>query len=300
MSVSLTTPTTLEAAIAAISARTPVGTRLRTRDFARIPAQLRRRALFSAGLENARALGRMRRLLLAAVEGARVGADGQVTTDAARGARLDRSLFAELMRETMVEEGLAHAEGEPGAGGVEDLASYRRQRLVFDMQVGGAQNFAAYVADTEPAILDGFPCYELVRFEPRVEERDWPERWAEAGGEFFGGEGAGADYPSAPGRMVAPKTSPIWLRLSRFGNPHAPFDWGSGMNQLALSRRECEALGAIAPGERVPPPEDPDFNAGHDVTLGADDATAADLADWFAAEGVAAEVDTLEGRARLP
>jgi hypothetical protein len=51
--------------------------------------------------------------------------------------------------------------------------------------------------------------------------------------------------------MIARKDSPVWTRLSRFGVPHAPFDYNSGYGTVQVKRSECVKLGVIAQGERV-------------------------------------------------
>jgi hypothetical protein len=57
------------------------------------------------------------------------------------------------------------------------------------------------------------------------------------------------------GRFVALKTDPVWKKLSRFGTPWPPFDYGSGMGLRDLSRRDAVALGLLEKGERVEPIE---------------------------------------------
>lgn len=283
--ISLSTGHTLPDAIAAISARTPIGTRLRTDAIQRIPPMLRLRALFSAGLENARVLSRIRRVLLQAVQ-------GQRESD---GLTIDRGVFVEELRELIIREGLAAHPDDPEAGTIQDLASYQRLKLIYDTNMGLAQGYTGHQADMEPALLQTFPCYELIRSRIPVEARDWPERWRLAGGAFWGDSGDQPDYPTAPGRMIAVKTDPIWTVLSRFGHPWPPFDFNSGMVLDSLPRRECVALGVIQQGERIASPPQEDFNAGLDVAHGVDDAIAAEVEDYFGSGFV---VDEDEGRIR--
>ena len=63
---------------------------------------------------------------------------------------------------------------------------------------------------------------------------DWPKRWQKAGGKIFPG-----------GRMIALKDDPVWVKLSVFGNPFPPFDWGSGMGLEDIGRKEAIKLGLI-------------------------------------------------------
>ena len=53
--------------------------------------------------------------------------------------------------------------------------------------------------------------------------------------------------------MVALLGDPVWTRISRFGLPYPPFDYGSGMAVRPVSRRECVRLGLI--GDDWTPPE---------------------------------------------
>jgi hypothetical protein len=101
--------------------------------------------------------------------------------------------------------------------------------------------------DLDPDVLDAFPAQELVREEDRKQPRDWESRWTAAGGELI------------DGRMVALKTDPIWTKISRFGTPWPPFDFGSGMGLNDISRDEAEQLGLIEPGAPVAA-EDEYFN----------------------------------------
>lgn len=51
--------------------------------------------------------------------------------------------------------------------------------------------------------------------------------------------------------MIALKTSDVWEKLSVFGRPWAPFDFGSGMGCRDVERTECVKLGLIQPKEKL-------------------------------------------------
>jgi hypothetical protein len=72
---------------------------------------------------------------------------------------------------------------------------------------------------------------ELLRVELRKAPRNWTERWRGAGGRLYAG------------RMLAQVNDPIWTKISAFGNPYPPFDYGSGMGVLDLPRAEAADLG---------------------------------------------------------
>lgn len=226
----------LQAAIAKISAKTPIGAALRSAEWEQVPLALRERAQFSARVESARVLSTIQEKLQTRI--------GMLKEQVARGeAFVDRSSFIGDLRKIAQEEGMGD-----GSGGLTDISSRARLGLIFDMQTRQAAEYARFIAGQNRDLLDAFPAQELIRVEEREMKRDWRARWAAAGGRLHGG------------RMIALKTDPIWQRLSRFGTPYPPFDYGSGMGVEDVSRDEAETLGVIPPGARVQP-NLADFNA---------------------------------------
>lgn len=225
----------LDEAVKKFDAKSIVASKLRTAEWAKVPLELRDRALFSAGVEHVRFLSTAQQKLKDAISLQR--------EKVARGeAIVDRSSFIGDMRKIALGEGLSDR-----TGGLTDVASQTRLGLIYDMQLRMAQGFAQRKMDMDPDVLDAFPAQELVREEDRKMPRDWTARWQASGGELV------------DGRMVALKTDPVWTKISRFGTPYPPFDFGSGMGLNDISRDEAEQLGLISPGETVPP-EDVSFN----------------------------------------
>lgn len=215
-----------QAAVDRFAARTPVGSALRTAEWADVPVALRERAMFSAGLTSAALAGEMRQRILDGLTQSRPGGTG-----------MDRSRFVAEMRQL-----LGAAPGDSGQ--LTELTSFRRLELVYEFQTQSAHAAAAHQASLDPNLLDAFPAQRLVRVESRRVPRDWFSRWALAG-EMVGWEGASRTT------MVALVTSPIWTALSRFGRPYPPFDFGSGMGVEAVDRDETEQLGLL-PREEPP------------------------------------------------
>lgn len=211
-------------------AKTPVASKLRTAEWERVPLALRERAQFSAGVESVRFLGEVQRSMQQVV--------GLQKEQLANGkqAFVDRSVFISKLREVAQQEGLGD-----GTGGLTDVQSSRRLGLIYDQQRNQALGFARWKGDQQDGALDAFPAQELIREEARMVPRDWKQRWAAAGGSFFGG------------RMIALKTDPIWSAISRFGTPWPPFDFGSGMGVEDVDREEAERLGLLQPDEVVEP-----------------------------------------------
>jgi hypothetical protein len=194
-----------------------------------IPAELRERAMFSAGVTNAEFLQR--------------ASDG---IDALTAGNTDRATQRAELKKLLATLNYQPVPGEEGS--LTDLSGDRRLNLILDQNLQQAQGYGRWMQGQDPEVLDQWPAQELVRVIPAAHPRDWAQRWAEAGGEFFGA-----------GRMIALKNDPIWIRISRFGTPYAPFDFNSGMDVQDIDRDEAEALGVIDPAT-VLAPQSRDFN----------------------------------------
>jgi hypothetical protein len=137
----------------------------------------------------------------------------------------------------------------PGTEGtIQDLRTDARLNLIVRTQVNMAYGYGKWRGRQVQSVLDEYPCLEFYRAFDRKEPRDWPARWLEAGGQFYEGD---SDYPE--GRMIAPQNDLIWVALSAFGTPYAPFDYNSGMDTELVSRAEAIALGAWTENDRVYP-----------------------------------------------
>lgn len=225
-------------AIAKLDRRTPVGAALRSADWEEVPLALRDRAFFSATVTNAQVLSEAKRRLSDSV-GLRTE-----TLPNGKTAFVDRSSFIGDMRKLVTDLGLSDE-----SGGLTDLASQRRLGLIFDQNTQEAFGYARAKAGQSEGALAAFPAQELIRIEDRQKPRgDWAERFVRAGGRVIAG------------RMVALKTDPVWAKLSRFGTPWPPFDFGSGMGVQDVDYDEAVALGLIQDGE-LPKASLPEFNS---------------------------------------
>ena len=223
-------------AVRRMSDKTPVGATLNSEEWERVPLALRERAFFSATVENVRALATMQdKLRKRAALIREQGAHGS--------AHVGTGSFISDVKKVLREEGIA-----PTSGGLRDITSAQRLKLIYDHQTSAAANFARWKTGQDSVALDNFPAQELSRVEDRKVERDWNARWASAGGQFYAG------------RMIALKTDPVWQKISRFGTPWPPFDYGSGMGVESISREEAEQLGVIEHEQHVEPILE-DFNA---------------------------------------
>jgi hypothetical protein len=235
----LTEPMPYAEAVAAIERRAPVGSVLTSEEWSHVPAAIRDRAFFSAQQTNLTFLSRAKEGVSALVAG---------KTDRAT-QRLELRKLAESL-------GLAPAGGD-GSGGVSELGSDARLNLILDTNLRQAQGYGNFVQGNQASVLEQWPAQELIDTNPGATEgrRNWPARWLAAGGTFADG-----------GRMIALKSDPIWAKLSRFGTPYPPFDYGSYWDVMDIDRDEAEALRILKPGEPVGSAVE-EFNASLEASL---------------------------------
>ena len=137
---------------------------------------------------------------------------------------------------------------EEDRGTLRDLSSDARIEVQVMTPVKMAQGYGYWKQGQDTAVLDAFPAQEFLRVEAReVPRTDWPDRFKAAGGDVTNG------------RMVALKNDPCWTKLSRFGQPYEPFDFGSGMGTEDRPRSEAIALGLIDRDTELLPQDRP-FN----------------------------------------
>ena len=219
-------------------------TTLKTAELNKLEAGLRERARFSAQVMDAKFLQEADTLIKSIVQ-PQPDAAGVMTGMDQATARLKLSDYLKSV----------DYEPEPGKEGtIEDLSGDARLNLIIKTNVDMARGYGQWAKHQSTAVLDEWPAFVFERQEERVEPRDWPTRWAEAGGSFYPSDDA--DYPE--GLMVALVNDPIWEEISAFGLPYAPFDFNSGMGLRPLSRQECEEIGFELP-EEPQEPEDREF-----------------------------------------
>lgn len=186
-------------------------------------ADILRRSIISARIEEARLLAKIREVSSAL-------ADGEINAADAR---------AQLLP---ILEQMGHSPLD--AGGLKNPASIRRLNLILDTQRQMAA-LVAMLSEQTDATLALWPAWELTRLESRdIPRADWPARWRLAG-ISVNWEGA------LQSRFIALKGSPIWQALGdgvggfrdTLGNPYPPFAFSSGMDWVEVDRATCEKLG---------------------------------------------------------
>jgi hypothetical protein len=222
------TPLPFQEALDSREVRSLLPTDFRTQLLAEIPAELRERATFAAGVTNIEFLQRI----------------SDAVDDLASG-RVDRATKRAELKKLGAALDYRPVEGEEGT--LTDLSSDRRLNLILDTNLEMAQGYGQWAQGQDPAVLDQWPAQELVRVRDSRVPRNWAGRWADAGGEFF------------DGRMIALKNDRIWTRLSRFGLPYPPFDFNSGMDVRDIDRDEAVDLG-LTDRDTELLPQSRDFN----------------------------------------
>ena len=202
-------------------------------EWERVAPALREKCFFSARVNDAEVLGKMRELIGKAVDSSKRNPNE---------ALVSQDKFISEMKSFLRSRGYTM-----GGSKLTDITSRRRLGLIYDMNVQEAREYARYVRGQDADALDMYPAQEFVRVEiRRVPRTDWPVRWRAAGGKIRGG------------RMVALKSDPVWTNLSRFGRPYPPFDYGSGMGVEDIDREEAVELGLLPDDE--PADEIPEFD----------------------------------------
>lgn len=220
-----------------------VGSGLDSSQWNQIQAGFRNRAFFSSRVAEVNILAAMRERVAKYAEG-----------------ETDLSKIRMMIRDDLRR---ANYTPEPGQENtIHDLFSQARLDVIIKTNVAQARGYMQYIEGTSPGAFAAFPAQEFTRIRhSNTPRKDWPQRWAKAGGKVYGG------------KMIALKDDPVWERLSVFGNPFPPFDWGSGMGVLDVDRKTAIQLGLISDEElrgktaalREKPV--PDFNANLQATV---------------------------------
>jgi hypothetical protein len=223
----------------------------------RIAAELRANAVFSARTGNAVYLDALKKIIDQVAAGSMDQATARVT-------------LLELLRALRYTPEGGFPDDPPGeippaiAGEIRDLSSPVRLNLIIDTQRALMRGRGQQLRGMEPARLQQFPAWELVRREERLE----PRLWKEGGGGSLPRHQGEVDMRSrwliaggllTKGRMIALKGDPIWGELGSSGNfddaldtDHPPFAFNSGMHWMEVSLGEARELGIKGPdGESI-------------------------------------------------
>lgn len=213
-----------------------------TQGWSKVQAGLRDRAFFSSQVTEAKILYAMRQNVAELVKG------GKSPSEVRRDLRayLD-SIGYDPDKDLKPGE-------KSRRGTIKDLYTKARLDVMMKTNADQAKGYASHIRATTTGAILAFPAYEFVRVEKRKMQRDWGARWKAAA------DKVGWDGVAKSGGMIALKTSPIWVALSRFGNPFPPFDFNSGMGVRDVKKSKCREIGLLGEHEQPKIPEKPDFN----------------------------------------
>lgn len=127
--IDFTTPTPLRDAIASLSARTPLGSAMKSKQWERTAQEIRDAAFFSATVEDERLLASMQAKIMQRLQLARSADAAEVT--------MDRSRFIAEMQDVLKAAGFKPDPKKRGT--IEDVSSAGRLGLIWDMQLAMGQ-----------------------------------------------------------------------------------------------------------------------------------------------------------------
>ena len=230
-------------AVSKFGSRRAKASSMSSAEWARVEPALREKCFFSARVNDAEVVGKMRELIGKALDSSKRGGNE---------AYVSQEKFISEMKNYLRGRGYA-----TGGTALTDITSRRRLGIIYQMNVEEAREYAKYVRGQDADALDMYPAQEFLRVESRrVPRTDWQTRWRAAGGKIYGG------------RMIALKSDPVWTNLSRFGRPYPPFDFGSGMGVEDIDRDEAIELKLLPDDE--PADEIPDFDPAIEVEVSLD------------------------------
>jgi hypothetical protein len=227
----LVKPVPFHEAIEKLGQKSPIGSTLRSSEWADVPVALRERAFFSSRIESIRFLSRARSRIDAYLQSSReVLPSGETALKVG-----SRAEFVDQMREFALREGMGPVDPKD-KGGIKDITSEKRLGLIFDVQTQQAADYGYWRQGMQQDILDIFPAQRFIRVKSVKEARGWHAQFENG---------------------VWLKWDPIWKRINRdFGVPWGPWGWGCGHDVEDVDRDEAEQLGLLERKQEVPAPQE--------------------------------------------
>ena len=210
-------------AIDKLGSLSPIGAALSSSEWADLPVELRENAFFSANVESVRFLQTMQDSIGDYLAGNVKTLDDGQTLLATGG----RAAFVDQMQKRLSAMGVGR-----GDGGIRDITSEARLKLIFDIKTQQAGDYGYWRQGMDPDVLNEFPAMRFIRVksvkEPRLAHEGYEDQ-------------------------VFLKTDPIWWHVINkdFGVPWGPWGWGCGHDVEDVDREEAESLHLIRPGEQL-------------------------------------------------
>lgn len=245
-------PLLFEEALKKLLGKTKVAVPLTSEQWARIPAQLRDNAFFSANVQNARFLQKAKDLIsdfLTRYRKTVTLPNGTATTMLKAGSR--NAVVAQLQKFAL-EEGMGDLLPE-GIGREQrdlisrttDLGSETRMKLIVETQTRNASAYGYWKQGQSPAILRRWPAQRFIRVRQVEEPRPL--------------------HRKHEGAVRLKSDLDFWLKMNHksiggFSVPWGPWGFNSGMDVEDVDREEAIALGLIKKEDPPPPTPEKQFN----------------------------------------
>lgn len=217
-----------------------------SQEWAAVAPAIRQRSFFSATINSARVLHRMRSMLLDWQSGA---TESILTPSGGNEIAFKESglaKFREKAAALLISEGLASPADFKNES-IQNVIGASRLKLIFNTNTAQAQDFAIYQSRvSDPARIDRFPAAEFVRTPGAKVPRNL--------------------HVANEGQIRRFDDIQFWLEqnspdIGGFGVPWGPWGFNSYMTTFPVSRKRAEALGLVRPGEKVMPPDLTQFGA---------------------------------------
>lgn len=219
-----------------LASQAPIPSELRTAEWDLVPLEIRERAFFMAGVEEAEILQAFQResVLIAA---------GEASESESR----------LRLREFLDSKGYEPLPGQEGT--IKDLRSVQRMNIALRTNRDMARGYGLW--KRQQAVLGAFPAWQYKRARIAEEPRDWPTRWNEARARTTE---HGATLATDEDSMFCLVNHPLLQdpEFNRFGTPYPPYQFGSGMSVSGVSRRRAVSLGLL--------PSEEDDSEGHRIS----------------------------------
>lgn len=211
-----------------------------SQEWAAVAPAIRQRSFFSATINSARVLHRMRSMLLDWQSGATESILTPSGRDEIAFKESGLAKFREKAAALLISEGLASPADFKNES-IRNVISASRLKLIFNTNIAQAQDFAIYQSRvSDPARIDRFPAAEFVRTPGAKVPRNL--------------------HVANEGQIRRFDDIQFWLEqnspdIGGFGVPWGPWGFNSFMTTFPVSRKRAEALGLVRPGEKVMPPD---------------------------------------------
>ncbi len=219
-------------------AKHPTPSGMSSKEWAALNAAMKENKFFSAKVENIRLLERLHRLIKDYLTGEKETLpNGETVIKVGSAADFSNQALQWLQTEGLVPP---DAEGPEYHNNVKNIGALARLKLIFKTNVRQSMGAAQWEASMKPANLKAWPAFRFIRF-PGAKTKRLVHVINEDAVRLK------TDFTFWADEMNA-------ASLGGFEVPWPPFGFNSYMDQEPVSRKECERLGLLKPGEPLKRP----------------------------------------------